>query len=109
MPLRPENRFNQNSMTLYRKLEFGQLADLFLLDTRQFRSDQPAQDGFGSTDPDSASPLLQAAFGEVLFDAQGIENPAATMMGAQQERWLWNGLKHGRARWSVIAQQVMLT
>ena len=109
MPLRPENRLHGKNMKLYRKIEFGQLADLFLLDTRQFRSDQPAEDGFGSTDPDSANPLLQAAFGEVLFDAQGIENPAATMMGTQQEQWLWNGLKHGRAGWTVIAQQVMLT
>jgi alkaline phosphatase D len=107
MPLRPENRLNGKTMRLYRKLAFGQLADLFLLDTRQFRTDQPAQDGFGSTDP--ANPLLEAAFGEVLFDAQGIENPAATMMGDQQERWLWNGLKQSRAAWTVIAQQIMLT
>ncbi len=109
MPLRPENRLNGKTMRLYRKLAFGQLADLFMLDTRQFRTDQPAQDGFGSTDPDSANPLLEAAFGEVLFDAQGIENPAATMMGDQQERWLWNGLKQSRAAWTVIAQQIMLT
>jgi alkaline phosphatase D len=109
MPLRPQNRLTGNTMRLYRKIEFGRLADIFLLDTRQFRSDQPAGDGFGSTDPDSANPLLQAAFGEVLFDAQGIENPAATMMGSQQEQWLWNGLRQARTGWTVIAQQVMLT
>jgi len=109
MPLRPENRLNGKKMRLYRKLEFGELADIFLLDTRQFRSDQPAEDGFGSTDPDSANPLLEAAFEEVLFDAQGIESPAATMMGAQQEAWLGNGLKQSQAEWTVLAQQIMLT
>ena len=109
MPLRPEDRLHGKTMRLYRKLEFGQLADIFLLDTRQFRTDQPAEDDFGSTDPDSANPLLEAAFGEVIFDAQGIENPAASMMGMQQEAWLRDSLKRSRAKWTVIAQQVMLT
>jgi alkaline phosphatase D len=109
MPLRPENRLIGKKMRLYRKLAFGRLADIFLLDTRQFRSDQPAEDGFGSTDPDSANPLLEGAFGEVLFDAQGIENPAATLLGPQQEAWLWHGLKQSRARWNVLAQQIMVT
>jgi alkaline phosphatase D len=109
MPLRPENRLHGKKMRLYRKLEFGQLADIFLLDTRQFRTDQPAEDDFGSTDPDSANPLLEAAFGEVIFDAQGIEDPAATMMGMQQEAWLRGCLKRSQARWTVLAQQVMLT
>jgi alkaline phosphatase D len=109
MPLRPENRLTGKNMRLYRKLAFGRLADIFLLDTRQFRSDQPAEDGFGSTDPDSTNPLLEGAFGEVLFDAQGIENPAATLLGPQQEAWLWSGLKQSRAKWNVLAQQIMVT
>jgi len=109
MPLRPENRLNGKKMRLYRKVAFGRLADIFLLDTRQFRSDQPAEDSFGSTDPDSANPLLEDAFDEVLFDAQGIENPAATLLGLPQEVWLWAGLKLSRAKWNVLAQQIMVT
>jgi alkaline phosphatase D len=108
MPLRPENRLNGDKMRLYRKIAFGQLAEIFLLDTRQFRSDQPAEDSFGSTDPDSAHPALQGAFGEVLFDAQGINGPA-TMMGTAQETWLARGLRHSPAQWQVLAQQTMVT
>jgi alkaline phosphatase D len=109
MPLRPENRLSGNRMRLYRKLAFGALADIFLLDTRQFRSDQPAEDDFGSTDPDSANPLLEEAFDEVLFDAQGIGNPAATLLGLPQGVWLWAGLKRSHAKWNVLAQQIMVT
>jgi alkaline phosphatase D len=108
MPLRGENQFKpaNNSMTLYRQLKFGQLANIFVLDTRQFRSDQPAGDNFGSTDPDSV--VLEPAFSETLYDATGINNPAATMMGATQEAWLANGLKNSRSEWNVVAQQVMM-
>ncbi len=108
-PLRPENQLkpNKNSLTLYRQLKFGGLANIFVLDTRQFRTDQPAQDGFGSTDPDSVA--LEGALGEKIYDANGINDPAATMMGPTQEAWLANGLQTSRAKWNIIAQQVMVT
>src|SRR5262249_22135400 len=44
MPLRPQNQLIGNTMTLYRQLAFGKLANILLLDTRQFRTDQPAAD-----------------------------------------------------------------
>ena len=108
MALRPENRLqaNKGKLTLYRQLKFGSLADIFVLDTRQFRTDQPAEDGFGSTDPDSAA--LEPALREKLYDAAGINDPAASMMGATQESWLANGLGKSRAKWNIIAQQVMV-
>jgi alkaline phosphatase D len=109
MPLRPENRrlAPGGGLRLFRGLSFGDLAELHVLDTRQFRSDQPAGDGFGSTDPDSAA--LEPVFGEQIFDAAGILDPAATMMGARQEDWLRARLRHSRATWNVLAQQVMQT
>ena len=109
MPLRPENRRarEDGGLRLFRSLPFGDLAQLHVLDTRQFRSDQPAGDGFGSTDPDSAA--LQVVFGEEIFDADGILDPAATLMGARQEDWLRGSLAGSRATWNVLAQQVMQT
>jgi alkaline phosphatase D len=109
MPLRSDSHHHGRGLQIYRKLEFGNLASIFMLDTRQYRSDQPAEDGFGSTDPDSANPLLQGAFGEVLFDADGIDDPKATLLGFQQEAWLAHGLKQSRAKWNVLAQQIMVT
>jgi len=109
MPLRPEQRRlgEDGALRLFRSLSFGDLAQLHVLDTRQFRSDQPAGDGFGSTDPDSAD--IEFVFGEQIFDAQGILDPAATMMGARQEDWLHASLARSRATWNGLAQQVMQT
>jgi alkaline phosphatase D len=77
-----------------------------MLDTRQFRTDQPAGDNFGSSDPDSVA--IEAVFGEALFDAAGIGNPDATLLGTAQERWLERELRHSRATWNILAQQVMV-
>jgi len=109
MPLRPQNRAlgEDGSLRLFRSLAFGDLATFHMLDTRQFRSDQPAGDGFGSTDPDSAA--IEFAFGEQIFDDVGILAPGATLLGPRQEDWLARSLARSRASWNVLAQQVMLT
>lgn len=110
MPLRWQNRRmsrRDGGLQLFRKLQFGRFADIHLLDTRQFRTDQPAGDGFGSTDPNSlyVEPLL----GEELYDEDGIQNPQATMLGHHQEHWLQHNLRKSRAKWNILAQQVMIT
>ena len=108
MPLRLLNRIGagQNRLRLYRSLHFGDLADIHVLDTRQFRSDQPCDDGFGSLDPESV--VLEAEFGR-LFCPEEIDDPKATLLGSRQERWLARGLKFSRAQWNILAQQVMMT
>ncbi len=45
MPLRATSLPTGPNMLLYRRLRFGQLAEFNLLDTRQYRSDQPNGDG----------------------------------------------------------------
>jgi alkaline phosphatase D len=60
-----------------------------VLDTRQYRTDQPCGDGLGAR--------CAAAL-----------DPAATMTGPEQERWLLEGLDRSSARWNVIGQQTML-
>ena len=44
MPLRKTSLPNGPDMLLYREIAFGRLADFFVLDTRQYRSDQPCGD-----------------------------------------------------------------
>jgi len=109
MPLRPGDP--GLGFRLYRKLAFGTLADIHVLDTRRYRSDQPAADQFGSTDPASLfyAPLFALIGDPVVFDAQGILDPAATMLGAHQELWLAANLWRSQATWNVLAQQVMMT
>jgi alkaline phosphatase D len=91
MPLRLAQLPNPNkeSLGLYRRLSFGGLADFHVLDTRQYRTDQPCGDG--------NKPRCAAA-----------ADPAATMLGADQERWLLEGLAGSGGRWNVLAQQVMM-
>lgn len=89
MPLRKAQLPRGPDMPLYRRVPFGNLADLFVLDTRQYRSDQPCGDG--SKPPCS-----------------GMYDPNTTILGTHQRGWLMNGLEHSSAHWNVLAQQVMM-
>ncbi len=77
-------------LNITRRIEWGQLADLWLLDTRQYRTDQPCGDG------NKALPC--GTWGD----------PSHTLLGEAQERWLTNGLGTSQARWQVLANQVMV-
>ena len=99
MPLDPRLRPKDASAQLFRRFEWGRLAQFHVLDTRQFRSDQPCG---GAKD-------LLAPVGDDLVIACGEElNTNATMTGAEQESWLLDGLQRSKSRWNVIAQQVMM-
>ncbi|MEU7012654.1 alkaline phosphatase D family protein [Streptomyces sp. NPDC046385] len=88
-PLRRPQRPQGPDMRLYRRLRFGRLAQFDILDTRQYRSDQAYGDGWQVPGPES-------------------EDPARTLTGAAQERWLIDGWRDSRARWNVVPQQVVL-
>jgi alkaline phosphatase D len=89
MPLRRACLPRGSNMQLYRRLAFGDLAEFHVLDTRQYRTDQPCGDG---TKPRCAEAL----------------DPHSTLLGPEQEQWLFSGLEKSRARWNVLAQQVMM-
>ena len=88
MPLRASGIPNGPFLQLYRRLTFGNLVTFNVLDTRQFRTDQPCDDGFGARCEDA-------------FAA------TAAMTDRRQENWLYSGLNRSRTRWNVIAQQTM--
>ncbi|HAY81035.1 MAG TPA: alkaline phosphatase [Planctomycetaceae bacterium] len=89
MPLRRRSLPRGPHMQLYRRAPFGRLADLMVLDTRQYRSDQP--------NGDRKSPLNEAAL-----------DPSNSMLGGEQRNWLYHSLINSRAKWNVLAQQVMM-
>ncbi|MFJ9579356.1 alkaline phosphatase D family protein [Streptomyces sp. NPDC101191] len=89
-PLRRPQRPTGPDMKLYRRLRFGRLAQFDILDTRQYRSDQAYGDGWRTPGPES-------------------EDPARTLTGATQERWLLDGWRASRATWNVVPQQVVLS
>jgi len=89
LPLRRSSMASGPDMQVYRRLRFGNLLEMNVLDTRQYRSDQPCGDGVKPTCP------------------QHIE-AGRSIMGARQRDWLFGGLAASEARWNVLAQQVLV-
>lgn len=77
-----------NPLKIWRRLPFGDLVDLFMLDTR-----------------------LQRNFPEIETSSTGTEsfNPERTMLGLDQRQWLMEGMKASTARWRVLGQQTMMS
>ena len=94
-PLRRSMRPVGPDALIYTSLEYGRLARFHVLDTRQYRTPQPCQRwGHGG--------------GNYLVDCAERTSPTATMLGAEQERWLAGVLASSRSRWNVLAQQTMV-
>jgi alkaline phosphatase D len=87
MPVR--RRAGPDDTTLHRTVAFGDLAQLHVLDTRQFRDDQSCGDGRKPPCPEWS-------------------RPERSILGPGQERWLHRELTASRARWNVLAQQVVM-
>ncbi len=71
---------------IYRNLNLGKLADLHMLDTRQYRSEQP---------PNQADPAK--------------DDPERTITGEAQMAWLKKGLTKPQAQWRIVGNQLMIT
>ncbi|EHR59487.1 alkaline phosphatase D family protein [Saccharomonospora cyanea] len=86
MPLRRRNRPRGSHIQLYRTVSWGALVNFHMLDTRQYRDDQACGDGW-----------------KVCEDAV---DPARSLTGDDQERWLLGQFRRSRARWDLLGQQV---
>jgi alkaline phosphatase D len=64
---------------IYRSVRWGKLLEIFILDTRQYRSDNSEPDG-----------------------------PSKTMLGAAQRRWLLDGVTGSPATWKMVVTSVPL-
>jgi alkaline phosphatase D len=84
------------SMRLFARFAFGDLAALHLLDGRQYRSIQPcARTG---SRRGYVAPAACADFAD----------ETRSMLGQAQEAWLAEGLKREQARWTILAQPLMM-
>ncbi|MDQ3152842.1 MAG: alkaline phosphatase D family protein [Actinomycetota bacterium] len=90
MPLRRASLPRGIDLQLYRRVEWGRLATFHMLDTRQYRDDQPCGDEFGS-------------------DCAERTEPTRSITGDEQEAWLLDGLTGSTARWDVLGQQVFFS
>jgi alkaline phosphatase D len=99
MPVRPIlSRPNGPAMRVYDRFTFGDLIEISVIDGRQYRSRgacyAPPNKGGGHLESNASCPERLAA--------------GRTMMGFAQEAWLYSGLSHSKARWNVIAQDVVM-
>ena len=92
MPLRRSSLPRGPFMKIYRNFSYGALASFFVLDTRQYRTVQACGNG-----------LRPACDME-----QRHLDPKGTLMGAEQEQWLFDLLRRSRAPWNLLSQQVMM-
>ncbi|WWC85721.1 uncharacterized protein L201_000587 [Kwoniella dendrophila CBS 6074] len=81
-----------DALRIWRSFKFGTLADLILLDTRQYNRD--LTDLYYNTD-----------------DVKAIQNDEArSLMGGRQENWLYSQMKNSSSRgaqWKIIGQQIV--
>lgn len=97
MPLPQWARPRGSDMQLHMRMRFGQLAELHVLDGRQYRSHQvcPRPGRGGSNTVNDA-------------DCPARLDPQLSYLGATQERWLHEGLAKSTARWTLIAQPTLM-
>jgi alkaline phosphatase D len=81
-------------LRIYRSVDWGTLARFYVLDGRQYRSDQEC----GAT-------AVVAGAGPLCPEAEAEDR---TMLGTDQEAWLGDELAASGARWNVLAQQTVV-
>ncbi len=83
-------------LRIHSTARFGTLASIYLLDDRQYRAPQActrdARAGSSTMDPAQCADWA---------------DPARTLLGAAQERWLDDAFAHGSAGWNVLGQQTL--
>src|SRR5579884_3670653 len=99
MPVRPIlSRPNGPLMRVYDRFVLGDLLEISVIDGRQYRSREacyrPPDKGGGHLETNAGCPERR--------------DPGRTMIGFDQEAWLYSGLARSKAKWNVIAQDVLM-
>ena len=92
MPLRAAQVPSGPNLQLYRRLAFGDLVQVNVLDTRQYRSHR--------------APANCALVERVNGYCPTALDVTRTIQGVQQRNWLIDGLGHSTASWNLLANQV---
>ncbi len=81
------------NLAIHRSFDWGDLARFTILDTRQYRTNQPCGGDLG----EDIGPRCDEVLG-----------PDATVLGAEQETWLDEQMDQSPAAWDVICQQIVM-
>jgi alkaline phosphatase D len=96
MPLRPSVLLEGGEVRIYGSHAWGGLANLLVLDDRQYRSHQACQKPLRG-----GSSTVGAECTERLDEKR-------TMLGARQEKWLSDALAQSTAAWNIVVQQTLM-
>lgn len=80
---------------IYRQFSFGDMVDLFVLDTRTYRTPHPCGEG----------DVLERY---VPLGCTNFDNPDQSLLGNEQKDWLVNGLAASSTRWKVLGNQTFM-
>ena len=100
MPVQPHlSRPNGPAMRVYDRFAYGDLVAFHLLDGRQYRSREACY----------GPPAKGRAHAENGTDCPELLQADRSMLGRVQEAWLFDGLGKSRARWNILAQDMLMT
>lgn len=91
MPIRQVD--TTDSLRIWRKFQVGKLADILMLDTRQY--DRDITDVYYNTD----------------YVASISNDTNRSLMGGKQERWFYDNLQKSQNRgaiWKIVGQQIIV-
>ncbi|MFD0688884.1 alkaline phosphatase D family protein [Actinomadura fibrosa] len=88
LPLRRASLPQGPGIAVYQRRHWGRLAQLDILDNRQFRDRYPA--------------------GAVVDNSPERLDPRRSILGEAQERWLYEGLRRSSATWNLHASGVVM-
>ncbi len=89
MPFKPVTGNPEKGSDLYRRLPLGANVELFMLDERQYRDDQPCRDQF-------------------FVPCPKAESEPRRFLGREQLEWLKRGLRNSGATWRLVGNQLMI-
>lgn len=92
LPLRAVALPRASEMRLYQRSTFGDLAEIAMLDNRQYRSPQACR----TPEKGGAQVVINDQCAELL-------DPNRQLLGKDQERWLTRGFGRSKALWNIVA------
>ena len=84
-----------STMRIHDRFAWGQLADIWTLDCRQYRSHHACPDAIKGG-------------GRVVIGCDALADDSRTMLGHAQEAWLTQGLRSSQRRWRLLAQSTLV-
>ena len=124
----PNNLAAIGTLSIYRSLRWGRMAELLLVDGRSYRGPRgvdaaipggefltreplPAAlvetQNAGRTANDGSPPETVTLGGEMIPNSRR-DSPAGSLLGAEQKQWLTESLRASESRWKVVCNDVPL-